>query len=939
MATTELIYSYDKPSNSYIVTGLKSIVNGKVEIPSTYSDGTHGGLSVTSIYNSAFYNCISLQSVTIPSSIAIIGAYAFAYCPNLESVVIGNGVVDIGERVFVGCQKLTSITIPNSVTRIGGYAFNSCTSLQSVTISSGVTSIGYDAFDNCPSLNDVYITDIAKWCGISFGSHYSNPLYYADNLYLNGELVTDLVIPDGVTTIPTRAFSCNSLVSITIPNSVTSIGSDAFRDCSSLTSVGIPNSVTLIGYAAFYGCIGLTSISIPNSVTGISSSTFYNCTGLTSVTIPNSILRIDEFAFFDCKSLTSITIPNSVTSIGDRAFYDCRGLTSVTIGNSVKSIGKMAFLGCQKLTSITIPNSVTSIGDNAFYNCTGLTGVTIPDSVTSIGYGPFGTCFSLTSIIVDKNNANYKSTNGNLYTKDGKTLIQYAAGKTDTSFAIPNGVTNIGGDAFSGSNLTYVTIPSGVTSIGDWAFNDCLNLTSITIPDSVISIGNYAFALCESLTSIIIPNGVTSIGESTFAYCSSLASVVIPNSVTHINDEVFEYCTSLTSIVIGNGVISIGDWAFYGCSKLTSVVIPDSMTSIGYRAFYNCASLQSITIPNSITTIGSQAFRRCDLKNIYFTGSKEVWDSYKSWSTDLASESVNLYNAIHDCDFLAFTFNGHHSLLDLNIIRTSDGDRYNQDLTPQIKEATAENPGGDGMYYFKTNYPSRQFNISFAFDSLTDQQIRKLKQVFSVRELCDLIFDEEPYKVWSAKVTGTPTIKYVPFDNRDGQRVYRGEGSVQFIAYWPFAHTPNTDTKISKKFRASGTFEKNGLLFNNYDEWLYPTKNQWKLTSGLKESGSVEAGENCGDLPAPFVLSKSGITDANTTFAITDKLYIKTLDVVYELEWDSKTGVVSGLSSASAAESTRAPVPVEGNTVGGIPVDGCSPTLNGATLTYQYWYY
>ena len=163
------------------------------------------------------------------------------------------------------------------------------------------------------------------------------------------------------------AFSgCSGLTSITIPNSVTSIGSSAFEGCSGLTSVTIPNSVTSIGSSAFSRLLWPTSITIPNSVTSIGSSAFSGCSGLTSVTIPNSVTSIGDYAFSGCSGLTSVTIPNSVTSIGNYAFYNCSGLTSVTIGNSVTSIGDEAFWGCSGLTSVTIPNSVTSIGGNAF---------------------------------------------------------------------------------------------------------------------------------------------------------------------------------------------------------------------------------------------------------------------------------------------------------------------------------------------------------------------------------------------------------------------------------------------------------------------------------------------------------------------------------------------------------------------------------------------
>ena len=183
-----------------------------------------------------------------------------------------------------------------------------------------------------------------------------------------------------------------------------------------------------------------------------------------------------------------------VTSIGSDVFYNCTSLTSITIPDSVTSIGVGAFYGCTSLTNVTIGNGVTSIGSDAFYFCTSLTNLTIPDSVTSIGYRAFYACTSLSNINVDKNNPNYKSIDGNLYTKDGKNLIQYSIGKQDISFVIPSSVTSIESCAFRGcTSLTSITIPSSVTSIGDFAFMSCTSLTSITIPSSVTSIGGGAF--------------------------------------------------------------------------------------------------------------------------------------------------------------------------------------------------------------------------------------------------------------------------------------------------------------------------------------------------------------------------------------------------------------------------------------------------------------
>ena len=227
-------------------------------------------------------------------------------------------------------SSVKTVEIRSGVTSIGSYAFWNCSSLTSVTIPDSVTSIGYGAFYACSSLTSVYIDDLSAWCNISFVVGTSNPLYYAKNLYLKGELLTDCIIPDGVTCIGDYTFcGCSSLTSVTIPNSVTSIGDWAFYNCSSLTSMTIGNSVTSIGDDAFCRCTSLTSVTIPDSVTSIGHYAFSGCSSLTSVTIPNSVTSIGDEAFRNCRSLTSVTIPNSVTSIGDGAFSRCPSLTDV----------------------------------------------------------------------------------------------------------------------------------------------------------------------------------------------------------------------------------------------------------------------------------------------------------------------------------------------------------------------------------------------------------------------------------------------------------------------------------------------------------------------------------------------------------------------------------------------------------------------------------
>ena len=435
--------------------------------------------------------------------------------------------------------SVTYNEITYSVTSIGEHAFYNCSGLTSVTIPNSVTSIGDDAFYGCTGLTSVNITDIAAWCNIAFSSYISNPLYYAKHLYVNNVEVTNLVIPEGVTSIGERAFqNCSGLTSVTIPNSVTSIGDYAFYECYRLTSVTIGNSVTSIGKYAFYKCRSLTSVTIPNSVTSIGGWAFYHCTGLTSVTIPNSVTSIGELAFAGCSGLTSIEAPAGFFDVpeGDLTGYT-KILNQVTvnggeltenallfINRSYKTLQTLdvsgvtntefadeAFKGCYNLQQLVLPAGLQKVGYMMVAGCKNLQSINIPASVEEIEQSAFEDCRSIQTI-----------------TFGG--LSAGAPGRFNAP-ATASQLKKIGNWAFYNAHeLQHLDIPEGVTEIGDGAFYGCTYLEDITLPASIQAIGDNCFALCTKLTKITC-NAVTppTIQAKTFFDVKRQIPVYVPD--------------------------------------------------------------------------------------------------------------------------------------------------------------------------------------------------------------------------------------------------------------------------------------------------------------------------------------------------------------------------------------------------------------------------
>ncbi len=628
----------------------------------------------------------------------------------------------------------------------------------------------------------------------------------------------DLVIPgeiDGyvVTAIGEGAFEgafsdCYGFTgSLTIPDSVTTIGNYAFSDCSGFTgSLTIGDSVTSIGNYAFCGCAGFTgSLTIPDSVTSIGNYAFDGCSGFTgSLTIPDSVTSIGNYAFRGCAGFTgSLTIPDSVTSIGDYAFFQCYNFTgNLTIPDSVIYIGYAAFYNCSGFTgSLTIGDSVTSIGGRAFYNCSGFTGsLTIPDSVISIGGSAFNNCSGFTGSL----------TIGDSVTSIGGSAFYNCSGFTG-SLTIGDSVISIGYDAFySCSGFTgSLTIPDSVTSIGNDAFNNCSGFTgSLTIGDSVTSIGESAFDGCSGFTgSLTIPDSVTFIGVSAFNNCSGFTgSLTIPDSVTSILGSAFNNCSGFTgSLTIPDSVTSIWGSAFNNCSGFTgSLTIPDSVTSIWESAFNNCSGFTgSLTIPDSVTSIGKYAFRGC----AGFTGAYFYGDVPAEWRTKVFYNNADdftiyypegntsgwtspTWTAPDGTVYNTATFVPDHSLTidwDTMPVTLTAGESY--DFAGEVRSTLSDLYAvhftvneranhANGIDYFRIEDPGREFGLD-GIPSITAGDVLTGLQFTNDIDSLELVPGEYLIRLWAKDTDGNSVHRTKELTVIEKQIVFPPETAVQ----------------------------------------------------------------------------------------------------------------------------------------------------------------
>lgn len=523
---------------------------------------------------------------------AIITRYSgSAAALTIPSSLDGHTVKQIGSYAFGKNTTLTSVSIPETVTELEYSAFMDCTSLTAVTIPSGLTkagSLSNGAFSGCSALTTV-----------QFGS--------------------------GLTSIPEALFESTGLKTITLPESVTSIGMWAFADCAKLEQVSFPASLTSIDGCAFENCTALTAVTLPKRLTELGNDVFENCSALKSVWIPKSLTNINGFGdgcFAGCTALTDITFETGITKIADHQF-DGSPIKSITIPGTVTTVGMSAFSDCANLTAIDLPTSVTQIDAYAF-SSTGLTAVTLPKHLRKLGLSAFSGCTALKSVFIP---LSLQTASNPFRNCTALTDVTFEDGRTELpdtlledsgirQFTVPQTVTKIGYSAFDGcTQLTAITLPAGLRELGSGAFSGCTALTGVALPDSLTALGSGAFRNCSALTAVEFPAGITpaswSIGSGMLKNCTSLRSVKLPKTVSSLDDDFFAGCTALEQIVLPDSVTKIGSNLFNGCTALTDVTLSTNLQAIPANTFYGCVSLQKLVAPYAVTKIGKTAFANC----------------------------------------------------------------------------------------------------------------------------------------------------------------------------------------------------------------------------------------------------------------------------------------------------------------------------------------
>ena len=471
-----------------------------------------------------------------------------------------------------------------------------------------------------------------------------------------GSAVTSVSMPESITSMGQYAFSgCQNLESVALPESLTTLGSSAFRGCKLLKTIKIPSGVTAILNQCFYYCSSLECVIIPEGVTTIGDYAFEYC-NLNALTLPESLEKIGGYAFTGNKSLKSVNIPAKVKTIETEAFYNC-GLTELVIPEGVQTIGDGAF-GSNSLQNLILPSTVTSIGGSAFGNnnnlqsiiCNAVTPPTLDGDAFSIGITPsikvpMASIAAYRKAFGWKDFSNYYGgevvADGITYRINEKEAMVTAAEATLTEANIPSVV------EFEGNQYPVIKINS-------YVFSGKTNLTAVTLSEGLVEIGGFAFNECKNLESVTLPESLTTLGSEAFSSCKSLRAVKIPSKVTTIPYDCFNSCSSLESVTIPEGVTAIGDYAFSGCN-LNALTLPESLEKIGSTAFRGNRSLKSVNIPAKVKTIETEAFYNCGLTELVIPEGVQAIDNYVFFNNLL--QNLTLPSTITSIGNNAFLYN------------------------------------------------------------------------------------------------------------------------------------------------------------------------------------------------------------------------------------------------------------------------------------------
>lgn len=532
--------------------------------------------SVTDIGESAFGYCSKLTGVTIPGSVVKINARTFVACQNLTSVSIPWSVAYIGDHAF-SQTGLKEIRIPGGVEYLGKYVFFHCEALESVIMEGGgVFALNGKEFSYSENLKNIVfgsnLTSIDFNIYGSLRNLESISVSESNRIYKS---VGNCLIEKETQTL---ILGCKNSV---IPDNgdVKIIGSSAFKQCMGLTDIVIPDGVTTIDYWAFFGCTGVKSATIGKDVTDIYGISAYSLPNIESVTISPQNKKYRSAGNCVIETETGTVISGFKTSI-------------IPDDGSITCIGENAFAYCAGLKYISIPDGVISIGADAFRDCKALAEISIPASVTELGSGAFSSCPGLAKISVSKANGKYYSAGNCIIETATGTLV---VGCSTSVIPGDKNITRIGAGAFTGcTGLKNIVIPDTITDIENDAFCGCSELEGVVLGSGLKHIGKQAFYNCLKMKSIVIPDGVVSIGADAFFKCKALTEISIPASVTELGSGVFSNCTELKSVVIHGNILSLEDITFYLCSKLAELRLPGSIKKIGYRAFSNNSILEVI---------------------------------------------------------------------------------------------------------------------------------------------------------------------------------------------------------------------------------------------------------------------------------------------------------------------------------------------------------